>query len=318
MSDMQASKIDNARLSSDLVQDLIKERRRDRLWKNVRFLVVVCLILVVLFLSVGKNRPDISGPGDSDKYVSLVRLDGMIGPGEGFSAEQVVPALQEAFADKEAKGVVLDIDSGGGTPVQASIIHDEILKLKKKYNKRVIVVGEDTLASGAYFVAVSADKIYVNPNTVTGSIGVIMEGFGYADIMKKVGIDRRVYASGIHKDRLDPFLPEDKDNIDKVHRLLDEVHESFNQAVLQGRKGKLHGDPVELFSGDFWTGQTALKLGLVDALGNLSDAMQTEFQVTRVKDYSEGKNPLRSLLSKLGMTFQLPLSQAHLRFQEKL
>jgi protease-4 len=214
MSDIQASKIDNARLSSDLVQDLIKERRRDRFWKNIRFVAGLCLILLVIYLSFGKSQPSVSGPGDSDKYVSLIRLDGMIGPGEGFSAEQIVPLLQEAFADKDAKGVVLDINSGGGTPVQASIIHDEIVKLKKKYKKRVIVVGEDTLASGAYFVAVSADKIYVNPNTVTGSIGVIMEGFGFNDIMKKVGIDRRVYASGVNKDRLDPYLPENQANID--------------------------------------------------------------------------------------------------------
>src|SRR6185437_9760433 len=116
---------------------------------------------------------------DGEKgYVALIRLDGMIGPGEDFSSETVLPLLQEAFSDKQAKGVILDINSGGGTPVQASIIHDAILELKKKHHKKIVVVGEDLLASGAYFVAVAADKIYVNPNSVTGSIGVIMKGFG--------------------------------------------------------------------------------------------------------------------------------------------
>lgn len=305
-------------VQTDLVQVLLNDRRSERRWKNIRFFVGLAVIFLIILMMCGRSEPEVTGPGKNDDYVALVRLDGMIGPDQGFSAETIVPILNDAFSDKEAKGVILDINSGGGTPVQASIIHDQILKLKKLYKKRVIVVGEDTLASGAYFVAVSGDKIYVNPNTVTGSIGVIMEGFGFNDAMKKFGVDRRVYTAGDNKDRLDPYLPINKNDVDKVQTVLAEVHANFNHAVMEGRKGKLHGDPKTLFSGDFWGGQTALKLGLVDALGNLSDAMEKEFNVTKVKDYSESKNPLHSFISQLGLWFNLPLSDNHVKFQAKL
>jgi protease IV len=309
MSDIRNSKLNNNDLSADLVRDLIKERRRDRRWRNIRFFLGIILFGLVVLGIFSINTPTLSAgePGAGDSYIALLRLDGMIAPGQGFSVEEVVPQLKLAFADKDAQGVILDINSGGGTPVQASIIHDEIVKLKHKYHKRVIVVGEDMLASGAYFVAVSADKIYVNPNTVTGSIGVIMEGFGFPDLIKKIGVDRRAYASGDHKDRLDPFLPAAPDDITKVHGVLDEVHANFTDVVKAGRQGKLQGDPQELFSGDFWTGQTALKLGLVDGLGDLWDVMQTEFQVSRYKDYSASGGFLKSLANQLGSFFDLPL-----------
>lgn len=302
----------SADLNADLVRELIKERSRDRRWKNVRFFAGFGLFVFILTMLFGgmNGHSRIPGGIEGGPYVSLVRLEGMIGPGEGFSAEEVIPVLKQAFSDTQTKGVILDINSGGGTPVQASIIHDEIIKLKKKYNKRVVVVGEDLLASGAYLVAVSADKIYVNPNTITGSIGVIMEGFGYADLIKKIGVDRRVITSGDHKDRLDPFLPQTKEDLDKIHSVIDEVHGNFNQIVLQGRQGKLHADVKTLFTGDFWSGQTALKLGLVDGLGNLSDVMQNEFKVTRYKDYSESKNVLKSLLNQVGASLNLPLSSS--------
>lgn len=306
-------------MARDLVHELLKDRRRDRFWRNLRFVAwfVLIAISVAVILSGSSNSPSVTGT-DKESYVSLIRLNGMIAPEANFSAEQVIPLLQQAFEDKRAKGVVIDINSGGGTPVQAAIIHDEIIKLKKKYNKKVIVVGEDMLASGAYFVAVSGDKIYVNPNTVTGSIGVIMEGFGFEDLIKKVGVQRRVLTSGIHKDRLDSFSPITKEDAAKLQSVIDEVHANFNQAVLKGREGKLGADPQSLFTGDFWTGQGALKLGLVDALGNLSDAMQTEFKVTSYKDYSQSDNVLKMLAGHVATYLNLPLSQSHLNLLEKI
>ncbi|MDR3491067.1 MAG: S49 family peptidase [Gammaproteobacteria bacterium] len=303
MADIQANS--NGNISEDLVRDLIKERKRDRLWRNIRFFLGFVFIILVFMMAFGGQG--VSGSIEGKDYISLVRLDGLIAPGKEFSAEQVLPTLKDAFSDKRAKGVIIDINSGGGTPVQASIIHDEILALKKRYNKKVVVVGEDMLASGAYFVAVSGDKIYVNPNTITGSIGVIMQGFGFVDGIKKLGVDRRVITSGINKDRLDPFLPQNVEDVNKIKTVIDEVHQNFNQAVLKGRAGKLKGDQKELFSGDFWTGQTALQLGLVDGLGNLSDVMESEFHVSRYKDYSEN-NPLKKLVTQLGAALNLPLS----------
>ncbi len=316
MADIQTTQ--NPEMHKDLVLDLIKERRSDRRWKNVRFFAGLILVVFFLGMAFFHNTSIVSLSDEKNGYVAFIRLDGEIAPGKEFSAEQVMPELKDAFSDEYAKGVVIDINSGGGTPVQASIIHDEILRLKKRYHKKVVVVGEDLLASGAYFVAVSADKIYVNPSSITGSIGVIMQGFGLQDAIKKLGIDRRVITSGANKDRLDPFLPQKPEDITKVKTVIEEVHENFNQAVLEGRHGKLHGDLKELFSGDFWTGTTALKLGLVDGLGNLPDVFQKEFNVSRYRDYTTSNNPFKKLVGQLGSTLDLPLSHADQHLLEKI
>jgi len=290
--------------NSLLVSDLLKEKRADRRWKNIRFICWLAFFIYV-FASImhhvgGKSSTAVAG---NKKYAALVRLDGMIAPGRNFSAQEIVPILHEAFTDRGAEGVVIDINSPGGTPVQAAIIHDAILTYKKKYHKKVIVVGEDLLTSGAYYVAVAADKIYVNPNTITGSIGVIMKGFGFVDALKKLGIERRVYIAGNDKDRLDPFLPQTPDDLKKIQHVIAEVHQNFVTAVQEGRKGKLTGDPTTLFNGDFWSGQSALGLGLVDGLGNLMDATEKEFQTTQFKEYGGSSNFLKMLGGELGSTF---------------
>jgi protease-4 len=279
-----------------LTQDLLREKRADRRWRNIRFIAWFLLFsyLIVSIFHYFKPSPS-SSSHDTDRYAALVRLDGMIAPGRGFSAEDTIPILKDAFADKNASGVILMINSPGGTPVQAAIIHDAILAFKKRYHKKVIVIGEDLLTSGAYFVAVSADKIYVNANTLTGSIGVIMKGFGFVDAMKKLGIERRVYVSGDDKDRLDPFLPQNPEDLKKIKSVMEEVHQNFVQAVLQGRKGKLQNGNINLFNGDFWSGQTALKLGLVDGIGNLMDVIDKEFQTTQYKEYGDATTNLFKL-----------------------
>ncbi len=296
--------LNNNDITSHLVLDLLKEKRADRRWKNIRSLAWLALFVIVIFkifsMVGGKS---ITGAVKKDNYVSLVRLDGMIAPGRAFSAEEVVPILRSAFADKNAAGVIIDINSPGGTPVQAAIIHDAILAYKKKFKKKVVVVGEDLLTSGAYYVAVSADQIYVNPNTLTGSIGVIMKGFGFVDFIKKIGVERRVFVDGDQKDRLDPFLPQTADDLKKVHQVMGEVHQNFENAVLEGRKGKLHADPATLFTGDFWSGQAALKLGLVDGLGNLMDVSEKEFKTTRFKQYGESNSLIKMLTGQLSSAF---------------
>ena len=194
-------------LEHQLVTALLSEQKSTRRWKNARFFVWVFLFLVFIFLVMLPlfSSDDSNGNSHGSSYIALIRLNGTIMPNNPFSAAKVVPELTAAFKDKEAKGVVLLINSPGGSPVQASIIHDKIIQLKEKYHKQVIVVAEDTLASGGYLVATAADKIFVNRDTVTGSIGVIMEGFGFEDVMKKVGVTRRVFTAGANKDRMDPF-----------------------------------------------------------------------------------------------------------------
>lgn len=308
---------DNDTLIAELVRDFINEKRSTRRWKNFRFFMWFLLIASVIFFII--TQVVSSNQYETEKgYVSLVRLSGEIGPDENFSAENVLPLLKSAFADRGAKGVVLDINSGGGTPVQAAIIHDAIIELKNKYHKKVIVVGEDMMASGAYFVAVAADKIYVNPNSLTGSIGVIMKSFGAPDLIKKVGIERRVYASGLNKDRLDPFLPKNPEDTAKIREVIGEVHNNFQNAVEIGRKGKLHGDPAQLFSGDFWSGDMALKLGLVDALGNLSNVMQDEFHVSGYKDYSQSPSFMKNLIGQFGTSMSMLLGNNRVQVLEQI
>lgn len=295
----------NDRITSSLIEELLKEKRADRRWKNIRFFAwfIVFAYLLIGIFSFMHSGPSETKISKNKKYAALIRLDGMIAPDRDFSAETLIPVLKEAFEDKNAEGIVIDIDSPGGTPVQASIIHDAILRFKKQYNKRVIIIGEDILTSGAYYVAVAGDEIYVNPNTLTGSIGVIMKGFGFVDLMKKVGVERRVYISGNEKDRLDPFLPQTPQDLEKIQDVIKEVHQNFVDAVMAGRKGKLHADPAVLFSGDFWTGQSAVKLGLVDGLGNLMDVMDKQFGTTNYKEYGDSSNFFRTLGGKLGSTF---------------
>jgi protease-4 len=318
MTNMQNDPTKNSDLTTLLARDFLKEKRADRFWKNIRFFLVFFVIVGFLFLFLGQTSPSLSKDGESKAYVALIHLNGMIGPGEDFSAETVVPLLKMAFADSDAKGVILDINSGGGTPVQASIIHDTILELKKKYHKKVVVVGEDMLASGAYFVAVAADDIYVNPNSLTGSIGVIMKGFGFPELIKKIGVERRVFASGVDKNRLDPFLAENPADVEKIKQVLEEVHNNFNEVVMKGRAGKIHGRPEDIFSGDFWAGTSALKLGLVDHLGNLSDAMHNEFNVTRYKDYTSSASLLKSLANQLGASLLMALTHDDVKMLAKL
>lgn len=301
-------------IANDLVRELLKEKRSEKRWKNIRFIVWILIALLIILLIASANVSLVTlGPSDDKNYVAFIRLEGMIEPSGAFSAQEVLPHLKDAFADSSSKGVVIDINSGGGTPVQASIIHDAILNLKNKYHKKVIIVGEDMLASGAYYIAVAGDKIYVNPNTITGSIGVVMKGFGFPDLLKKVGVERRVYTSGINKDRLDPFLPQNAEDINKIKTVITEVHDNFNQVVLDGRKGKLRASSTEIFTGDFWSGQTALKLGLVDGLGNLTEVLDKEFKVARYRDYSGSQGLLKNVMTHMGTALHRVLTNDDLR-----
>lgn len=295
-------------LENKLVEAMLAEQKTSRRWKNARFIVWVLLIVIAGYFLFGSDTSSAKKNGNGgESYVALIRLSGIIMPSSDFSAKNIIPELTRAFRDKEAKGVVLLINSPGGSPVQASMIHDKIVQLKEKYHKEVIVVGEDTLASGAYLVSTAADKIFVSKDTVTGSIGVIMEGFGFNDIMKKLGISRRVFTAGAHKDRLDPFETLNPQDEAKIHGILNAVHQDFIDDVKKGRGNRLKGDPKKLFSGDFWTGTQAVQLGLADGTANVWEAVQKTFGTTRYHDYSPHPNFWQSVVRDVS-------SELHLKF----
>lgn len=273
-------------ISQELLNSLLADKKASRRWKNIRTFSWIFVILLALILMFSPSKGNMDSTSDIGKpYVALVRMNGIIKSDSSFSARRMLPVLQQAFSDKSAKGVVIEINSGGGSPVQATIIHNKILELKKKYNKKVIILGDDALASGAYLVAVSGDKIYVHNDTLTGSIGVIMEGFGFPGLMDKVGVSRRVITAGDNKDRLDPYLPLNPADVAKAKLVLAQSHEHFIDIVKAGRQGRLNGDPAQLFSGDFWTGSEAVKLGLADGVAELWEILPKEFNVEHVKVY---------------------------------
>lgn len=281
--------------NQSLTQALLKERRSDRKWRNIRFVGWIIILLLYAALIFAPSPSQMSGEGTGKSYVSLVRLSGLIMPNTSFSASHVIPELFSAFSDKNAKGVVLIIDSPGGSPVQASIIHDKILELKKRFDKKVVIVGEDVLASGAYLVASAADKIYVNRDTLTGSIGVVMQGFGFVETLKKLGVTRRLYTSGSNKDRLDPFEPVKEEDVAKLKGVLKEVHQNFIRDVTSGRGDRLRGSRDVIFSGDFWIGESAVNLGLADGVANLWTVLDKEFHVDNFRDYTTKSNLVQSL-----------------------
>jgi protease-4 len=288
-------------LSDLIVKQLLDQQKRDRRWRNIRFFSWMIVVVVFFFLFFGGINAALEPSVPNKPYIALVRLEDIIMPGKPFSAELVVPALEQAFQDKHAQGVIIDINSGGGSPVQASIIYNEILSLRAKFpNKKVVVVGEDMMASGAYLVAMGAPMIYVNQNSIVGSIGVITEGFGFVDTLKKIGMTRRVFTAGNNKDRLDPFAPESEADKVKIQEVLNEVHGYFIDVVKTSRGKRLQGDPKELFSGDFWTGIKAKQLGLVDGFGDTASVMHDVFHVDTYRDYTAEPPFLQSLINNIG------------------
>jgi protease-4 len=179
------------------------------------------------------------------------------------------------------------VNSPGGSPVQSSIIYDRILALKAEHpEKRIVTVATDTLASGAYFVASATDRIYVNRSTIAGSIGVVSDGFGFTDALKRLGVERRVFTAGENKARLDPFIPLTDADKAKIADVLSEIHKHFIDAVKTGRGDRLSFEAAGLFEGDVWTGNQALEMGLVDALGDLTSVLDREFGVEHARDYT--------------------------------
>lgn len=214
----------------------------------------------------------------SEPLVAVVRTIGVIGMvtplRPGLALASLNPILEQAFKMRAAKAVVLAVNSPGGSPVQSALIQGRIRQLAAKHDKPVYAFVEDVAASGGYMLACAADEIYADASSIVGSIGVISASFGFTNAMKKLGIERRVHTSGEHKMTLDSFQPEKPDDVKRLKRLQREVHEGFIALVKERRGGKLNGSDKKLFSGEFWSGPTAMKLGLIDGIGDMHTVMR--------------------------------------------
>jgi protease-4 len=276
----------------------LNEQRRARHWgiffKLLTFAYVTFIILAAL---EWRGDGDITGGG---KHTALIELTGVIDNKGEASAEKITGALQSAFKDKNTQGVILRINSPGGSPVQSGIIYDEVRRLRGVYsNTPLYVVVEDICASGGYFVAASADKIYVNKASIVGSIGVLMDGFGFTGTMDKLGVERRLLTAGENKGFLDPFSPLEAKQKEYAQTLLNDIHQQFIAVVRQGR-GKRLKDSPEVFSGLFWTGQKSVDMGLADGFGSVDSVARDVIKAEKIIDYTEKSNPVERIAKRFG------------------
>lgn len=267
-----------------LVFSSLQEQRRTRYWSIFFKSLTFVYLFILLFWGLGWFEGETVGI--SDRHAALVDLRGEIKPDSMGSADNVNAALQKAFKDKNTAGVILRINSPGGSPVQAGYINDEIRRLRAEYPQiPLYAVVEDICASGGYYVAVAADKIFVDKASVVGSIGVLLDSFGFTGTLEKLGIERRLLTAGENKSFLDPFSPTDPKQKEHAQQMLAEIHQQFIQVVQQGRGERLKNTP-EIFSGMLWTGEKSIDLGLVDALGSAEYVAREVIQVERVVDYT--------------------------------
>ncbi len=280
----------------------LQEQRRSRRW-TLAFRFLVIILIVALFL--GYEGAHMRTAGLAGRFTALVPMDGTIQEGGPASAHAIDAALRHAFAAHPA-GVILDVDSPGGSPVQASDINAEIWRLRTRYpHIPVYAVVQDLCASGCYYVAVATDRIYANPASLVGSVGVLMDGFGYTQLMKKIGVTRRLLVAGANKDFLDPFSPLTKAHKAFAEKMLTQIHEQFIQAVKKGRGARL--EPHRgLFSGLIWTGYRARQLGLIDGFGTVGQVARHLLNASRIVDFS----PKEGLVTRFAQHLGATMSQA--------
>lgn len=289
-------------LVEKLASDALRERRRARRW-GIFFKFLTFAYLAILLLALFPDTWSEATMGKKE-HTALVELEGVIAADEKASADNVVTGLRDAFKDKNTKAVILRINSPGGSPVQSSDIYKEILRLREKYpDIPLYAVVSDTCASGGYYVAAAADKIYVNESSVIGSIGVLMNGFGFVGTMDELGVERRLMTAGKHKGILDPFSPLTEFDREHASSLLSGLHETFIQAVKSGRGDRLKGSDEELFSGLFWSGQEGIRLGLADAIGSASYVAREIVGAEDLVDFTAKEDPFERLANRFGAAF---------------
>ena len=282
-----------------LALSALQEQRRSRHWSILFKTLGFLYLFIVLFMVADWFGSD--GVSIPKAHTALIDLQGVIAADE-TSADSIIGSLQGAFEDKKTKGVILRINSPGGSPVQAGQIYDEIRRLRALHPKiPLYAVVDDICASGGYYVAAGADKIFVDKASIVGSIGVLMDGFGFTGTMQKLGVDRRLLTAGDNKGFLDPFSPVDPRQEAYARQMLEEIHGQFIGVVRQGRGKRLKETP-DMFSGLVWSGEKSIQLGLADGLGNLESVARDVIMAEDIVDYSQQESLAERLVGRLGMT----------------
>jgi len=296
--------VENTRILTILAQDYLKEKKYRRRWGMLIKLLVIAYIGVTTFAYFKTTNTVVS-----DEHTAIVELNGMISS-DGISADEINQSLRNAFKAKSSVGVVLRINSPGGTPVQAAQINEEIWRLKERYpNKPFYAAITDICASGGYYIAVAADEIFAHPSSIVGSIGVLINGFGFTESMEKLGIERRLMTAGENKAILDPFSPLNPADQRYAQTMLNDVHQHFIDAVRKGRGDKLGNDP-DIFSGLFWSGEKAKQLGLVDQFGSAELIARDILGTEKLVDYTIKPSLLELFAGEIGASISNTLLQS--------
>ena len=295
-----------------LALEAVAEQRRGRRWGIFFKLLGFGYLAVILALVVDWGQTERLAEGK--KFTAVVNLTGVIKAKGDANAEHVISALQAAFEDKHTAGVILRINSPGGSPVQSGIINDEMQRLRAAYPAIPLhVVVEDVCASGGYYVAAAADKIFVDKASIVGSIGVLMDGFGFTGAMEKLGVERRLLTAGESKGFLDPFSPQNEHHKDHAKMMLGEIHQQFIDVVRKGRGKRLRETP-EMFSGLMWSGAKSIELGLADGYGTVDSVARDVFKASDVRDFSVKQNFAEKFARQFGADMAESMANVLMRF----
>jgi protease-4 len=282
-----------------LALSALQEQRRARHWGIFFKVLTFGYLFIILFIFMGWFEKKEPGMG-SGKHTALVDMQGVIAPDSPAGADFLIPSLQDAFKDKNTQGVILRINSPGGSPVQAGQINDEIRRLRAQYPQIPLhVVVDDICASGGYYVAVAADKIFVDKASLIGSIGVLMDGFGFTGTMEKLGVERRLLTAGENKGFLDPFSPQNPTQVAYIKQMLAEIHQQFIDVVKQGRGKRLKETP-DTFSGLVWNGQRGVEMGLADGFGSVESVARDVIKAEKIVDFTMKESFSERLAKRFG------------------
>ena len=284
----------------------LREQQRVRRWNIFFRMAFILLGLSGMYLllardgGMGDGQPLITARG---QHVALIDIEGLIASNGDTRADEIIPALRRAFENENAVGIVLRINSPGGSPVESGRINDEIVRLREKHpDKKILASVNELCASGAYYIAVAAEQIHANEASLIGSIGVISASFGFTQALSKMGIERRLLTAGTDKGLLDPFLPLDSDQVEHIQGMLDIVHRQFIDTVIAGRNTRLQAPEEELFNGLIWTGEQAVSLGLIDGLTDTHTIIRDVFHVEESVNYTPQPIPFLKWLDLAGET----------------